>query len=116
MKALMQRAITISSSLATMAMVSGCELAYQNEAKKFAEEQVRSCNGEVSEVAVVRSPEASNYYDGLAEIKIGDEKYSMNMKIKTGSGGSIIDTNDDICTLHKLKRGFKEIFGDSGNL
>jgi len=44
---------------------------------------------------VARFPEANNYYEGLAEIKIGYETYSMNLKIKL-DGGSMIETNDDI--------------------
>ena len=93
-------------------MLTGCEIALSDEVRKFAEEQTKNCDGKVEKVAVVKAAEGGNHYEGLAEVRVGEEEYSLNMKIKTGAAGSILEAENDVCAEHAIKTGIRQIFGN----
>jgi len=94
-----------------LAVTSGCELLHENEGKKFAEETVKRCSGVVSSFTLVPSSSAKNQYEGLAKIEIDGEEYDLSLLLKAGAKGSIIETDDDPCTEHKVRKGLQGLLG-----
>ena len=89
-------------------VMSGCELLHESEAHRFAEKQVDRCGGEITSFALVPSPKGKNLYNGLANVKIDDETYELELEVTAGAKNSIIKTSDDPCAEHQLRKGIKE--------
>lgn len=95
-------------ALVSTVFLSGCELIHRDNVRIYAEDIVKECNGEINSVAIVKSGEGDNIYDGLAVAIIEGEKYNINMQIKTGLDSAIIRSDDNPCVEHSIKTGVKE--------
>ena len=96
--------------LAGVLLLSGCELIFKDDVKIFAEELVKECNGKIDSVAIVKSAKGDNIYEAVAIAIIGEEKYDIDIELKTGLGDGIISSNDNPCLEHSIKSGVKEFF------
>jgi len=105
----MQKTAMALLTVPTLMVLAACELIHEKEGKKFAEEVVSKCNGEVISFTLVTAPEGKNLYEGLARVKIEEDIYDLSIELKTGANGAIGSTGDDPCSEHKVKKGIQSL-------
>ena len=90
------------ASVALLIGISGC-IVSDSDARNFVEENVRSCGGTVSGVTLTRTGLLSNEYTGFAQVTIGGESYTPEMKATSDGFNTVLSLQQDPCKVHQLK-------------